>query len=59
MPNGPMKITGVPLDLDMFDSEHSIADEDLKVYHRCTQSPLNFYGQVFSNAWLRLSCRLC
>jgi len=30
MPNGQLKITGIPLDLDMFDSEFKITDPDLK-----------------------------
>lgn len=31
MPNGLMKITGTPLDLKAYESEHSIQDEELKV----------------------------
>lgn len=31
MPNGPMKITGLPMDLSLFESEHKIEDEELKV----------------------------
>ncbi|XP_067934660.1 proliferation-associated protein 2G4-like [Watersipora subatra] len=30
MPNGPMKITGLPMDLSLFESEHKIEDEELK-----------------------------
>ncbi|KAF6018411.1 PA2G4 [Bugula neritina] len=30
MPNGPMKITGVPLDLSIYESEHQIENEELK-----------------------------
>ncbi|XP_067687260.1 proliferation-associated protein 2G4-like [Haliotis asinina] len=30
MPNGPLKITGLPLDTDAFETEHSIEDEELK-----------------------------
>jgi len=32
MPNGPLKITGLPFEADMYKSEHSVQDEDLKVY---------------------------
>jgi hypothetical protein len=31
MPNGPMKITGLPFDESLFKSEHSIDDEEVKV----------------------------
>lgn len=31
MPNGPMKITGLPIDLCLYESEHKIEDEELKV----------------------------
>ena len=31
MPNGPMKITGLPFEADCYQSEYSIEDEDLKV----------------------------
>jgi len=31
MPNGPMKITGLPFDPDCYKTEYSIEDEDLKV----------------------------
>ena len=30
MPNGPMKITGLPVDLDLYESEHSVQDAELK-----------------------------
>ncbi|KAI0215843.1 Proliferation-associated protein 2G4 [Lamellibrachia satsuma] len=30
MPNGPMKITGLPFDADCYQTEYSIEDEDLK-----------------------------
>ncbi|XP_046581012.1 proliferation-associated protein 2G4-like [Haliotis rubra] len=30
MPNGPLKITGLPLDADAYETEHSIEDEELK-----------------------------
>lgn len=30
MPNGPHKITGLPLETDLFISEHSIVDPDIK-----------------------------
>lgn len=31
MPNGPMKITGLPFDPSLYETEHSVQDEDLKV----------------------------
>ena len=31
MPNGPLKITGLPFDVDCFESEYSIEDEELKL----------------------------
>ena len=31
MPNGPLKITGVPVDLSLYDTENKIEDEDIKV----------------------------
>ena len=31
MPNGPMRITGLPFESDLYESEHSIQDEELKV----------------------------
>ena len=31
MPNGTMKITGIPLDLDTYKTENSITDEAVKV----------------------------
>ena len=31
MPNGPMKITGLPFDVDSYVSEHTVEDEELKV----------------------------
>ena len=34
MPNGPHKITGVPLDLDTIESEKSIEDLDIQVSYR-------------------------
>jgi curved DNA binding protein len=33
MPNGTMKITGLPLELDSYQTENSITDEALKVIH--------------------------
>lgn len=30
MPNGPQKITGLPFDATLFESEHSIVDEEIK-----------------------------
>ncbi|CAF3949705.1 unnamed protein product [Adineta steineri] len=30
MPNGQMKITGLPIDLDLYESEYKIADSDIK-----------------------------
>lgn len=30
LPNGPLKITGLPLDLSLFESEHKIEDETIK-----------------------------
>ena len=30
MPNGPMKITGLPFEAELYQSEHSIEDEELK-----------------------------
>lgn len=30
MPNGPLKITGLPFDSEFYQSEHSVQDEDLK-----------------------------
>lgn len=34
MPNGPLKITGLPVETEMFSSEYSIEDEELKVTYR-------------------------
>lgn len=31
LPSGPSKITGLPFDESLFESEHSISDPDLKV----------------------------
>ena len=31
MPNGPMKITGLPFDPELYQTEHSITDEEIKV----------------------------
>ena len=31
MPNGPMKITGLPLESDVYQSEYNIEDKELKV----------------------------
>lgn len=30
MPNGPLKITGLPFEAELYKSEHSVEDEDLK-----------------------------
>ncbi|XP_060564713.1 proliferation-associated protein 2G4-like, partial [Ruditapes philippinarum] len=30
MPNGPLKITGLPFDTDIYETEYSVQDEDLK-----------------------------
>jgi len=38
MPNGPMKITGLTFDENLYESEHSVTDEDMKVT-----------GVIFSN----------
>ncbi len=32
MPNGPHKITGIPFDLDMYQSDCVVDDPELKVY---------------------------
>lgn len=31
MPNGPLKITGLPVETDLYTSEYSVEDEELKV----------------------------
>lgn len=31
MPNGPMRITGLPFEADLYESEHSVQSEDIKV----------------------------
>jgi len=31
MPNGPMKITGLTFDENLFESENSVTDEEMKV----------------------------
>ena len=31
MPNGPLKITGLPFESELYDSSKSIQDEELKV----------------------------
>jgi len=31
MPNGPLKITGLPLEMDQLTSEYSVEDEEIKV----------------------------
>ena len=31
MPNGPLKITGLPFEKELYESEFDIQDEDLKV----------------------------
>lgn len=31
MPNGPMKITGLTFDETLFETEHSVTDEEMKV----------------------------
>nr|KAG5707119.1 hypothetical protein BaRGS_011830 [Batillaria attramentaria] len=30
MPNGPLKITGLPFDVDLFQTEHKVEDEEVK-----------------------------
>lgn len=35
MPNGPMKITGLPFDETLYKSEHTIDDEEVKVCFVC------------------------
>ena len=40
MPNGPLKITGLPFDKELYESEYDIQDEDLKVsmvYFTCSR----------------------
>jgi hypothetical protein len=32
MPNGTMKITGLPIDLDSYQTENQIVDESIKVF---------------------------
>lgn len=31
LPNGPLKITGLPVDTSVIDSQYSVEDEELKV----------------------------
>ena len=38
MPNGPMRITGMPFDPNLYQTEHSIEDEELKVSCDCAPS---------------------
>ena len=40
MPNGPHKITGLPLDLDIVESEKSIEDLDIQVSGACYRAVL-------------------
>jgi hypothetical protein len=35
MPNGPHKITGLPFEPELYQSEHSISDPELKVCNMC------------------------
>ncbi|KAH3868582.1 hypothetical protein DPMN_031732 [Dreissena polymorpha] len=42
MPNGPLKITGLPFEAELYKSEHSVEDEDLKVL----EASLHKYGAV-------------
>ena len=54
MPNGPHKITGLPLDLDLVESEKSIEDLDIQVceqayydyLHTCTNFPMNLMMRI-------------
>ena len=39
MPNGPHKITGLPLDLDLVESEKSIEDLDIQVCETSNEYP--------------------
>merc|ERR1712088_282173 len=39
MPNGPHKITGIPLDLDMVESEKSIEDLDIQKLLKTSANP--------------------
>lgn len=39
MPNGPHKITGLPLEPEFYHSEHSIADPDLKSLLNTSANP--------------------
>ncbi|XP_064644311.1 proliferation-associated protein 2G4-like isoform X2 [Lineus longissimus] len=41
MPKGPMKITGGPFDLELYESEHSIKDPELKTLLASSANPKN------------------
>lgn len=39
MPNGPHRITGLPFETDLYQSEHSIVDADLKSLLNSSANP--------------------
>lgn len=39
MPNGPHKITGLPFETDLYQSEHSITDPELKTLLNTSANP--------------------
>lgn len=39
MPNGPHKITGLPFETELYQSEHSITDADLKTILNSSANP--------------------
>ena len=53
MPNGPMRITGLPFDADLFTSEHSVEDEELKVSKfKCQYSYQGINASEFSSFYV-------
>lgn len=52
MPNGPLKITGLPVDLSLYPTDKSVEDKELKVrpqYDRIyfTRTPIK--GEIYSD----------
>lgn len=44
MPNGPMRITGLPFEANNFESDHKIEDEEIKVRSLLQLSKSEFNG---------------
>ena len=54
MPNGTMKISGIPLDVDSYQTENSITDEAIKVVFFFNSLGMSLVGNFFL-----CFCRTC